>query len=67
MSEMITGKLTLKEMAVAKLTTADPKISIATMIIKTGLSRRTIDRTIISLKEKGILSEEQCHMDFHNA
>lgn len=55
---MITGKLALKEMAVAKLITADPKISIATMITKTGLSRRTIDRTIISLKEKGILSEE---------
>ena len=58
MPEMITGKLALKEMAVAKLITADPKISIATMITKTGLSRRTIDRTIISLKEKGILSEE---------
>lgn len=57
-SEMLTGKLTLKEMVVAKLITANPKISIASMTTKTGLSRRTIDRTIVSLKEKGILTRE---------
>lgn len=55
---MLIGKLTLKEMAVVRLIMKDPKISIATITTKTGLSRRTIDRTIVSLKEKGILTRE---------
>lgn len=57
-SEMLTGKLTLKEMAVAKLITADPKISIASITTKTGLSRRTIDRIISTLKDKGLLTRQ---------
>ena len=57
-SEMLSGKLTLKEMAVVRLITADPKISIASITTKTGLSRRTIDRTLAILKEKGILTRE---------
>ena len=54
-SEMLTEKLTLKEMDVIRLITTDPKISIASITNKTGLSRRTVDRIIVSLKEKGIL------------
>lgn len=57
-SEVLTGKLTLKEMAVVRLITADTKISIASITTKIGLSRRTIDRTIAALKEKGILTRE---------
>ena len=57
-SEILTGKLTLKEMAVANLITADPKISIASITTKTGLSRRTIDRIISTLKEKGLLTRQ---------
>lgn len=57
-SNMPPEKLTLKEMAVVKLITGDPKISIASITVKTGLSRRTIDRTIATLKEKGLLVRE---------
>ena len=57
-SNMPSEKLTLKEMAVVKLITGDPKISIASITVKTGLSRRTIDRTIATLKEKGLLVRE---------
>ena len=57
-SEAQNVKLTLKEMAVVRMITADSKISIASMTTKTGLSRRTIDRIIVSLKEKGILTRE---------
>ena len=56
MSEILTGKLTLKEMAVMRLITSDPKISIASITTKTGLSRRTVDRIISTLKEKGLLT-----------
>ena len=57
-SNMLSEKLTLKEMAVVKLITEDPKISIASITVKTGLSRRTIDRSIATLKEKGLLVRE---------
>ena len=57
-SEMLTEKLTLKEMDVIRLITTDPKISIASITTKTGLSRRTVDRIIISLKEKSKLIRE---------
>lgn len=57
MSKILTGKLTLKEMAVVRLITVDPKISIASITTKTRLSRRTIDRTIAKLKEKGLSRE----------
>ena len=57
-SEMLTGKLTLKEMAVIRLITTDPKISIASITTKTGLSRRTVDRIISTLKEKGLLTRQ---------
>ena len=57
-SNMPSEKLTLKEMAVVKLIKGDPKISIASITVKTGLSRRTIDRTIATLKEKGLLVRE---------
>lgn len=48
-------RLSLKEMAVMQLIMADTKISIASITSKTGLSRRTVDRVIAALKEKGIL------------
>ena len=48
-------RLSLKEMAVMQLIMADSKISIASITSKTGLSRRTVDRVIATLKEKGIL------------
>lgn len=57
-SEMLTEKLTLKEMAVIRLITTDPKISIASITAKTGLSRRTVDRIIATLKEKGLLTRQ---------
>ena len=57
-SEILTEKLTLKEMAVIRLITTDPKISIASITAKTGLSRRTVDRIIASLKEKGLLTRQ---------
>ncbi|MBD5386957.1 MarR family transcriptional regulator [bacterium] len=57
-SEILTKKLTLKEMAVIRLITTDPKISIASITAKTGLSRRTVDRIIASLKEKGLLTRQ---------
>lgn len=38
-----------------QLIMADSKISIASITSKTGLSRRTVDRVIATLKEKGIL------------
>ncbi|MBD5505550.1 MAG: HTH domain-containing protein [Lachnospiraceae bacterium] len=57
-SELLTKKLTLKEMAVIRLITADPKISITSITSKTGLSRRTVDRTIATLKEKGLLTRQ---------
>lgn len=54
-SGALTGQLTLKEMGVVKLIINNPKISIANITAKTGLSRRTIDRVIASLKERAIL------------
>ncbi len=57
-SEVLTSKLTLKEVTVVRLITTDPNISIAAITTKTGLSRRTIGRTIATLKEKGILTRE---------
>lgn len=50
--------LSLKEMAVIRLVLSDSKISIASITAKTQLSRRTIDRVIAALKEKGILIRE---------
>ncbi len=50
--------LSLKEVAVIRLIASDSKISIASITAKTGLSRRTIDRVIASLKDKGILTRE---------
>ena len=57
-SEAQNVKLTLKEMAVVRLIKEDPKISIASMTTKTGLSRRTIDRIITTLKDKGLLTRQ---------
>ena len=57
-SEILTGKLTLKETAVIRLITTDPKILIASITAKTGLSRRTVDRIIATLKEKGFLTRQ---------
>ena len=51
-------RLSLKEMAVIRLIASDSKISIASITAKTGLSRRTIDRTIAALKDNGILTRE---------
>lgn len=51
-------RLSLKEMAVIRLITSDSKISIAAITAKTGLSRRTVDRVIATLKDKGILIRE---------
>lgn len=48
--------LFLKEMAVTRTIQENPQISIAAIAIKTGLSKRTVDRAIASLKEKAILS-----------
>ena len=45
-------------MAVMRLIASDAKISIASMTAKTELSRRTVDRVIAALKDKGILSRE---------
>lgn len=50
--------ISLKEMAVIRLILSDSKISIASITDKTQLSRRTIDRVIAALKEKGILIRE---------
>lgn len=52
----LSDQLSLKEMAVIRLIDKDPKLSIASITAKTGLSRRTIDRTIAALKEKGIVA-----------
>ncbi|MCI9054351.1 MAG: HTH domain-containing protein [Muribaculaceae bacterium] len=52
----LSAQLTLKEMAVIRLIMNDPQISIANIATKTGLSKRTVDRTIASLKDKAILS-----------
>ena len=51
-------RLSLKEMAVIRLIASDSKISIATITAKTGLSRRTVDRVIAALKDKGIITRE---------
>ena len=48
--------LSLKEMAIIKLIQENPRISITAIATKTGLSKRTVDRVISSLKEKSILS-----------
>lgn len=50
--------LSLKEMTVIRLIASDSKISIASITAKTGLSRRTVDRVISALKDKGILTRE---------
>lgn len=50
--------LSFKEMAVIRLIASDSKISIASITAKTGLSRRTVDRVISALKDKGILTRE---------
>ena len=52
----LTAHLSLKEMAVIKTIQENPRISIAAIAAKTGLSKRTVDRAIASLKEKAILS-----------
>ncbi len=52
----LSAQLTLKEMAVIRLIMNDQQISIANIATKTGLSKRTVDRAIASLKEKAILS-----------
>ena len=57
-SKEMSARLTLKEMAVIQLITTDPKISIATITTKTGLARRTVDRIISILKEKGLLTRQ---------
>ena len=57
-SEELSARLTLKEMAVIRLITTDPKISIASITSKTGLSSRTVDRIIATLKEKGLLTRQ---------
>lgn len=54
----LAAKLSLKEMAVIHAITTHPKIAIADITDKTGLSRRTIDRVIAGLKEKGLLIRE---------
>lgn len=51
-------RLSLKEMAVIRLISTDSRISITTITAKTGLSRRTVDRVIAALKDKGILVRE---------
>lgn len=56
MSTSLSEQLSLKEMAVIRLIDKDPKISIASITAKTGLSRRTVDRTIAALKEKGLVA-----------
>ena len=48
----LTAHLSLKEMAVIKTIQENPHISIAVIATKTGLSKRTVDRAIASLKEK---------------
>lgn len=55
-SEELPTQLTLKEMAVLRLIMNNPQISIASIATKTGLSKRTVDLAIASLKEKAILS-----------
>lgn len=57
-TSFLSSKLSIKEMAVINLIVTDQKISIATIVSKTNLSRRTIDRVIARLKEKGYLSRE---------
>lgn len=52
----LTAHLSLKEMAVIKTIQENPQISIAAIATKIGLSKRTVDRAIASLKEKAILS-----------
>ena len=51
-------RLLLKEMAVMRLIASDSKISIVPIISKTGLSRRTVDRVIALIKNKGIPTRE---------
>ncbi len=53
-SEQFMG-LNLKEFAVLTLIKGNTSISVAELADKTGLSTRTIDRIIKSLKDKGIL------------
>lgn len=55
---LLSDRLSLKEMAVIRLVSADSKISIGSITSQTGLSRRTVDRIIAALKEKGILLRE---------
>lgn len=52
----LTTHLSLKEMAVIKAIHENPQISISAIANKTGLSKRTVDRAIASLKENSILS-----------
>ena len=54
-TELLSQKLSIKEMAVMSLIMKNSKISISSLTKATGLSSRTIDRIIKSLKEKGIL------------
>ena len=54
----LNDRLSLKEVAVIQLIMADSKISIASITTKTGLSRRTVDRVIATLKDKEILRRE---------
>ncbi len=52
----LTAHLSLKEMAIIKMIQENAHISISTIASMTGLSKRTVDRTIASLKEKAVLS-----------
>jgi len=52
----LTAHLSLKEMSVIKTIQENSQSSIAAIATKTGLSKRTVDRAIASLKEKAILS-----------
>ena len=54
-TELLSQKLSIKEMAVMSLIMKNSKISISSLTKATGLSSRTIDRIIKSLKERGIL------------
>ena len=52
----LSAKLSLKEMAVIRQVQDNPNISITAIATNTRLSKSTIDRTIRTLKEKGLLT-----------
>lgn len=55
-SHSSSSQLSLNELAVIRSISRAPKISIAGIVANTHLSRRTVDRIISVLKEKGLLS-----------